>query len=78
MSPCRWTASFFISGLSGPMESPSPKTSSVTPCIVSLSPRPSAMRLSTAQLSMLMKPGETAMPDASTVLFAVPVASGPT
>ncbi|MFN8005872.1 MAG: hypothetical protein U0V70_02345 [Terriglobia bacterium] len=44
------------------MNSPSPITSSVTPCLMSLCERPSTIRESLAQLSMLMKPGATASP----------------
>ena len=47
----------FISSLSGPIEVPSPMTSSVTPCLISLMERPSSISDSVAQLSMLMKPG---------------------
>ena len=70
MSPCWFTASCFIFGLSGPIDQPSPNTSSVTPCLVSLMPRPSAISDSFAQLSMLMKPGDTAWPWASSVCAA--------
>ncbi len=59
MSPCCFSASAFIAGLYGPIDQPSPKTSRVTPCLVSLMPRPSAISDSLAQLSMLMKPGAT-------------------
>ncbi len=52
----------FISSLSGPIDVPSPITSSVTPCRISLCDRPSAISDSTDQLSMLMKPGATANP----------------
>jgi hypothetical protein len=55
----------FIAGVSGPIDQPSPKISSVTPCLVSLTPRPSAISDSFDQLSMLMKPGATALPAAS-------------
>jgi hypothetical protein len=64
-SACWAMNSFFIASLSGPMETPSPNTSSVTPCFTSAMPRPSMMSDSVAQLSMLMKPGATAMPRAS-------------
>jgi hypothetical protein len=69
MSPCCSTASFFMASLSGPMEAPSPMTSRVTPWRMSLWPRPSWISESVAQLSMLMKPGETASPLASTSIF---------
>ena len=42
-SACRATISRFISSLSGPIELPSPMTSSVTPCRMSLCERPSSM-----------------------------------
>ena len=65
MSPCCSTISFFIASLSGPIDSPSPMTSSVTPWRMSLCERPSSISDSLAQLSMLMKPGATARPRAS-------------
>jgi hypothetical protein len=71
MSPCCSTCSFFIASLSGPMDHPSPITSSVTPCRMSLWARPSAISVSVAQLSMLTNPGATAMPRASTSVFAL-------
>ena len=60
------------------MDSPSPNTSSVTPCLMSLCDRPSTSRDSVAQLSMLMKPGVTAMPVASTSLVAWAPLKSPT
>ena len=62
MSPWRSIISFFIASLSGPIDQPSPNTSSVTPWRMSLCERPSASSDSVAQLSMLMKPGATARP----------------
>ena len=43
MSPCCSTRRFFIASLSGPIELPSPKISSVTPCRMSPCERPSAI-----------------------------------
>lgn len=65
MSPCSASSSTFIESFSGPIDSPSPNTSSVTPCTMSDSERPSSMSDSVAQLSMLMKPGATAVPETS-------------
>ena len=62
MSPWRSTISSFIASLSGPIDSPSPKTSSVTPWRMSLCDRPSSISDSLAQHIMLMKPGATARP----------------
>ena len=62
MSPCSSTIRFFISSVSGPIELPSPKISSVTPWRMSPCERPSAISDSIAQDSMLMKPGTTARP----------------
>ena len=50
---------------SGPSDQPSPKTSSVTPWRMSDCDRPSAKSVSVAHDSMLMKPGATAIPEAS-------------
>src|SRR6478736_5136270 len=74
MSPCCLTSSSFIFGVYGPMDQPSPMISSVTPCLVSLKPRPSAISDSVAQLSTLMNPGDTAWPFASSICFAVAAA----
>jgi hypothetical protein len=60
------------------MELPSPKTSVVTPWRISLCDRPSAMSDSVDQDSMLMKPGATARPFASTTVRAPPLRPGPT
>ena len=49
------------------MDQPSPKISIVTPCFVSDMPRPSTSSDSVAHDSMLMNPGATAMPLASSV-----------
>ena len=65
MSPWRSICSRRMPSVSGPIEEPSPKTSSVTPCRMSLCPRPSAMREGIAQLSMFTNPGATASPRAS-------------
>ena len=70
MSPCCSSCSARMLSFTGPMEEPSPKTSSVTPCRMSPCERPSSMRDSVAQLSMLMKPGATASPDASISILA--------
>ena len=78
MSPSRSRASRFISGVSGPIDQPSPITSSVTPCRMSLWPRGSSSSDSLAQLSMLMKPGATAKPLASIRRVAAAVVDGPT
>ena len=64
--------------LYGPIELPSPITSSVTPWRMSLSAAPSSIRLSVDQLSMLMKPGVTVRPVASRVSRAVPGSFGAT
>ncbi len=65
MSPCSFFTWTFNASLSGPIDHPSPKTSRVTPCLTSAIPRPSTRRDVVAQLSMLMKPGATALPRAS-------------
>ncbi len=51
------------------MELPSPRTSRVTPCRMSLCERPSSINETLAQHIMLMKPGATARPAASTSVF---------
>ena len=61
-----------ILSFKGPMDHPSPNTSNVTPCLMSLKERPSAMRDVVAQLSILIKPGETANPFASISIFPLP------
>ena len=61
---------FFMASLSGPIELPSPKISSVTPCRISPCDRPSASSESVDHDSMLMKPGATASPAASIVVLA--------
>ena len=68
----------FMSSLSGPIDVPSPKISSVTPCLMSLIARRSTSNVRVAQLSMLMNPGATAMPFASMTCAAVPLTSRPT
>ena len=70
MSPCCSTRRRFISSVSGPIESPSPKTSRVTPCRISPCDRPSTMSDSVDHESMLMKPGATARPAASSTVGA--------
>src|SRR5712692_5480303 len=65
MSPCCSSRSFFMRSFSGPSDHPSPNTSSVTPCRMSDCERPSAKSVSVAHDSMLMKPGATARPVAS-------------
>ena len=67
-----------MASLAGPIELPSPKTSSVTPWRMSPSERPSTMSDSVAQLSMLMKPGDTAMPEASSTCAACAPERSPT
>ena len=69
--------SFFIDGLKGPIESPSPITSNVTPCRMSLCDRGSCIKDSVAQLNMLMKPGATARPLASMSISAVELLRSP-
>ncbi len=78
MSPWRPASLAFIAAFHGPMDSPSPITSSVTPWRISLCPRPSAIKVSPAQLSMLMNPGATASPAASTSVLPRAFAAGPT
>jgi hypothetical protein len=68
----------FIASFHGPIDMPSPITSSVTPWRMSLWPRPSAISDSVAQLSMLMKPGATASPLASTSVPPTPARRGAT
>ena len=55
----------FILSFKGPIDDPSPKTSKVTPCLISLNERPSLIKDIVAQLSILINPGETANPVAS-------------
>ena len=71
ISPCASIACFFMAVFNGPILSPSPITSSVTPWRISLWERPSSIRLSLAQLSMLIKPGDTAIPFASVSFLPV-------
>ena len=59
-----------MASFAGPIELPSPKTSSVTPWRMSPRERPSTIRDSVAQLSMLTKPGDTAIPAASSTCAA--------
>jgi hypothetical protein len=61
---------FFNSSLSGPIDSPSPMISVVTPWRISLCDRPSWINDTTDQESMLMKPGATTSPLASITVFA--------
>ncbi|OPZ52333.1 MAG: hypothetical protein BWY89_01933 [Bacteroidetes bacterium ADurb.BinA012] len=65
MSPCDALNFLFMLSLQGPHESPSPSTSRVTPCTISLIDLPSSISDSTAQLSMLINPGATVIPLAS-------------
>ena len=60
----------FIAALSGPIDEPSPITSSVTPSRISLCERPSCSNEVCDWLSMLMKPGATARPVALISLAA--------
>ncbi len=78
MSPICSTARFFIASLSGPIELPSPKTWSVTPWRMSPCDRPSTSSDSVAHDSMLMNPGATARPDASTTVAARAPVRSPT
>ena len=78
MSPCCSRISAFIASVRGPPDVPSPKTSSVTPCRMSLCDRPSASSGVPAQLSMLMKPGATASPFASISVRPVALPIAPT
>ena len=78
MSPISSTMRFFMASLSGPIELPSPKISSVTPWRMSPCDRPSASSDSVAHESMLMKPGATARPAASMVVLAVSAERSPT
>ena len=78
MSSCSPVSRFFMASFRGPIDEPSPKTSVVTPCRISLWERPSAMRDSVDQDSMLMKPGATARPRASITVRARAFPSGPT
>ena len=55
-------ATLFSASLRGPIDSPSPITSSVMPCFTSDSARPSTSSESVAHESMLMNPGATALP----------------
>jgi hypothetical protein len=68
----------FISGVSGPIEEPSPMIWVVTPCRTSPCDRPSTSRESVDHDNMLMKPGATARPLASTRRPAVAAARSPT
>ena len=67
-----YSSEAFKEGLevSGPIDVPSPKISSVTPWRISPSERPSAISDSFAHDSMLMKPGATARPSALTSIKA--------
>ena len=78
MSCWRWVSSACIFGVSGPMDDPSPMTSSVTPWRSSERPRPSAIRLASEWLSMLMNPGARALPRASISTLPRPGAWAPT
>jgi hypothetical protein len=61
--------------VSGPIESPSPITSSVTPCRSPPCERPSSISESVDHDSMFTKPGATASPFASSVVVAAGRAS---
>ena len=63
---CSCCISFFMFALSGPILSPSPNTSRVTPSRNSPCDLPSSIRETGDQLSILIKPGDTALPFAST------------
>src|SRR5262245_6857982 len=78
MCDCSAFIRFLIASVTGPQEWLSPMMSVVTPWRISLCPRPSASSESTDQLSMLMKPGATASPRASTATFAVSRDRSPT
>jgi len=77
MSPWRLSISSFIAWLRGPMELPSPRTSRVTPCRMSLCERPSSINDALAQHIMLMKPGATARPAASISVCPLALPSEP-
>jgi hypothetical protein len=62
----------FNESLTGPIDQPSPRISSVTPWRMSDWERPSWMSEALAQHIMLMKPGATASPPASMVCRARP------
>jgi hypothetical protein len=67
---CRFCDAFFMPGVIGPIER-SPRMSSVTPCLIALWARPSAIRLWCDCESTSMKPGATASPPASSSTSAV-------
>ena len=63
---------------SGPIDQPSPKICVVTPWRISPCERPSTISDSVDHDSMLMKPGATASPAASTTVVAAAPARSPT
>ena len=67
-----WSRSIFsrTRSFTGPIDSPSPMISVVTPWRISLCEWPSAISDSVDHESMLMKPGATARPCASITAFA--------
>ena len=69
MSPWSRRIRSLMRSLSGPIENPSPMIWVVTPWRISLCERPSSMSDSVDQESMLMKPGATAIPLASTIIL---------
>ena len=77
-SPCSSFMRRFISSVRGPIELPSPKISVVTPWRISPCERPSTISDSVDHESMLMKPGATASPFASTTMPAVAEDRSPT
>jgi hypothetical protein len=78
MSPICSSARCFIAAFSGPIELPSPKICVVTPWRISPCDRPSAISDSVDHDSMLMKPGATASPAASTTVAAAAPERSPT
>ncbi|MNC88464.1 hypothetical protein D3C83_42800 [compost metagenome] len=69
-SPWNCRSSAFIVSLSGPIDVPSPITSSVTPWRMSLCERPSSISDSFDQHIILIKPGAMASPAASITVGA--------
>src|SRR3546814_11516619 len=75
-SACCATSALVMAGVSGPIELPSPITSSVTHWRISPNPRPSINRASVDQLRLLLKPGATALPVATHGRRPVPQVRG--
>jgi hypothetical protein len=77
MSPCCSVSFLFMASVRGPIEVPSPMISSATPRRMSLCDRPSSISARLAQLSMLMNPGATAIPCASSSTRPCSLGNGP-